>query len=166
MPHVGGDRPVGLDAHQLDAGDPCGVERTTDAVDPVASQMDDDPHPVLTRFSHVDGLTRSRPVGQAVGLDGDRSGRADDLAGAVPVDHLGDQRTAVDAGSGVPLTSTWRMPVGLVGGEALGVGREVAHPPQRAGGDRVGVEHDDVGAGARPQLAAVGEAEQVGLHAR
>ena len=37
------------------------------------------------------------------------------------------------------------MPVGLVGGEPLGAGREVGDPAQRAGGDGVGVEHDEVG---------------------
>ena len=33
---------------------------------------------------------------------------------------------------GVPFTSTCRTPVGLLGGQALGVGREVAHAPGRA----------------------------------
>ena len=36
-------------------------------------------------------------------------------------------------GSGVPLTSTWRTPIGLLGGEPLAVGGEVAHAPGRAG---------------------------------
>ena len=42
---------------------------------------------------------------------------------------------------GVPLTSTCVHADGRVGGEALGVGREVAHPPHRTGGDGVGIEH-------------------------
>ena len=37
-------------------------------------------------------------------------------------------------------------------------------PAQRAGGDRVGVEHDEVGGEALATHAAVGEPEQVGLH--
>ena len=53
----------------------------------------------------------------------------------------------------------------LVGREPLGVGREVAHPADRARCDGVGVEHDHVSPRARPQVPAVGDAEQVGLHA-
>ena len=51
----------------------------------------------------------------------------------------------------------------LVGGEALGVGREVAHPPHRPGCHRRRVEDRDVGPHPRPQVAAVGEPEDVGL---
>ena len=54
-------------------------------------------------------------------------------------------------------------PDGLVGGEPLGVGREVAHPRHRSRRDRRRVEDRDVGPRARAQVAAVGEPEDVGL---
>ena len=55
---------------------------------------------------------------------------------------------------------------GLIGGEALGISREVAHAAQRAGRDRRRVEHHDVRRETRAELTAVGEPEQVGLHLR
>ena len=64
----------------------------------------------------------------------------------------------------VPLTKQVAHALGLVGGEALGAGREVVDPAQRAGGDGVGVEHDEVGGEALADDAAAGEAEQLGLH--
>ena len=54
----------------------------------------------------------------------------------------------------------------LVGGEPLGVGREVANPAHRAGADGLRIEHDHVGPGARAEVAAIGKAEEVGLDAR
>ena len=81
-------------------------------------------------------------------------GRASTAAG---LEHaVGDHRRAVHEQVAHAL--------GLVGGEALGTGREVAHPAQRAGRDGGRIEHHDVGAAPSRTHAAVGEAEQVGLH--
>ena len=44
----------------------------------------------------------------------------------------------------------------LLGGEALGVGGEVAHPPRRAGPDGLRIEHAHVGPVALAQVAAAG----------
>ena len=50
----------------------------------------------------------------------------------------------------------------LLGGEALAVGREVAHAPRRAGPDRSRIEHAHVGPVALAEVAAPHEAEHVG----
>ena len=66
---------------------------------------------------------------------------------------------------GVPFTSTWRTPVGFLGGEPLGVGREVAHAAGRPGADGRRVEHAHVGPVAFAHVAAAVEAEHVGRFA-
>src|SRR2546422_41738 len=51
---------------------------------------------------------------------------------------------------------------GLLRGQALGVGREVAHPSRRAGRHGLRVEDAHVGPGALSEIAAAHEAEDVG----
>ena len=67
---------------------------------------------------------------------------------------------------GVPFTTTWRTPDGLVGDQALAVGREVADAVETARPDGGGVEHGDVGGLALGEHAAVVEPEHAGGLAR
>ena len=129
------DRGAGVEARERGVGDVAGKARRL-RVRPVDRSLDDDR---CAAHGLGDGLTTWPTFAASV--------------------------RAPSTWMGVPFTITCCMPTGWSAVRRSAFGREVAHAPDRTGRHGRGIEHDDVGPRAGPQVAAIGEAEDVGLHA-